>query len=213
MISDLPPKIWLPSKPAIIRPAPIQRANFVPGMFPGLMMAAAAGGTPQETGFTLVGAGATVDTGGSVWSNPGNITADDGSNATCSVGSGFGGTTGDTLRGSTLGFSIPGGATIDGIELRLQLSYTAVIGGVPTIASVNLGKDDSTLATAKTPGTSLTTTPTNYDFGGSADSWGLSWTPAEINASTFQGLLVAANAGFGATVNCDAMWMNVHFTA
>ena len=31
-----------------------------------------------STGFTIVGAGATVNTGGSAWSNPGNITADDG---------------------------------------------------------------------------------------------------------------------------------------
>jgi hypothetical protein len=40
MIWDLPPKIWLPAKPAIIRPAPVQKASFLPGMFPGLMMAA-----------------------------------------------------------------------------------------------------------------------------------------------------------------------------
>ncbi len=42
MSMDLPPKIWLPSKPAIFRPAPVQKANFLPGMFPAVF--AAAGG-------------------------------------------------------------------------------------------------------------------------------------------------------------------------
>jgi hypothetical protein len=187
----------------------MQKANFLPGMFPAIFAAPAGGGTPAETGFTLVGAGATVDTGGSAWANPGNITADDGTNASCAVGTAAGGVTGDTLRGSTLGFAVPGGATITGIELRVQLSFG---GSASTIDSVNIGKDDSTLGTAKTPGTALTSTPTDYDFGSSSDLWGLSWTPAEINASTLQGLLVVASAGAGASVSCDAMWMNVHYT-
>lgn len=34
MSMDLPPKLWLPPKPAIIRSAPVQKANFLPGMFP-----------------------------------------------------------------------------------------------------------------------------------------------------------------------------------
>ena len=42
---DLPPKLWLPSKPAIIRPAkellrPAKQASFVPGMFPAGAVAA-----------------------------------------------------------------------------------------------------------------------------------------------------------------------------
>jgi hypothetical protein len=59
MTWDLPPKIWLPAKPAIIRPAPVQKANFLPGMFPGLMMAAAA--TPAGYSFTM-----TAEDGGPV---------------------------------------------------------------------------------------------------------------------------------------------------
>jgi hypothetical protein len=47
MIWDLPPKIWLPSKPAIIRPAPVQKANFLPGMFPGMLMVGASAATPM----------------------------------------------------------------------------------------------------------------------------------------------------------------------
>lgn len=42
MIWDLPPKIWLPPKPAIIRPVPVRQANFLPGTFPAIFVAAAA---------------------------------------------------------------------------------------------------------------------------------------------------------------------------
>ena len=179
-------------------------------IFPSVYVAS--GGTPQETGFTAVGTGASVDTGAAAWSNPTNITADDGSNATCNVGTGFGGATGDTLRGSNAGFAIPGTATIDGIEVRVQAGYTVVFGTSPNISSVNIGKDDSTLATPKTPATALTTTPTNYDYGGAADLWGLTWTPAEINATSFQALMVANDAGSGSQAICDIMWINVHYT-
>jgi hypothetical protein len=214
MTYDLPPKIWLPEKPAIIRPAPVQKANFLPGMFPGMMMAAVAGGTPQETGFTLVGAGASVNTGaGNAWGSPGNITAEDGSNATNSAGTSDTSTVTDTLRGSTLGFALPGGATIDGIELRVRARYVVVFSGSPIISSVNLGKDDSTLATAKSPATALTTSLANYTFGSSSDLWGLSWTASEINGSTFQGLMVGTNTGFVQGFEVDAMWINVHYTA
>jgi hypothetical protein len=182
-------------------------------MFPGLMMAAAAGGTPTETGFTLVGAGATVDTGaGNAWTDPGNITLDDMSFAFTGVGTSVGGTTSDTLRGSTLGFAIPGGATIDGIELRVQCAYSTFLAGTPIIAGVVIGKDDTTIATPKTPATVLTTSFVNYTYGGASDLWGLSWTPPEINASTFQGLLGVFNSGTGQIVACQAMWVNVHYT-
>jgi hypothetical protein len=173
---------------------------------------AAGGGTPTETGFTLVGTGETVNTGGSAWSNPGNITTDDGTSATCNVGTAIGGATGDTLRGSNCGLAIPGGATIDGIEVRVQLLYSPS-NGIPTVNSINIGKDDSTPGTAKTPGTVLTTSFVDYDYGSSSDLWGLTWTAAEINSTEFQAFFDCNNTGFGAQVNCDAMWINVHYTA
>jgi len=50
MISDLPPKIWLPPKPAIIRPAPVQKASFLPGWFPAPYVAAAPATFPVVRG-------------------------------------------------------------------------------------------------------------------------------------------------------------------
>jgi len=43
MIGDLPPKLWLPPKPALIRPAPERRlASILPGLFPAGALASAA---------------------------------------------------------------------------------------------------------------------------------------------------------------------------
>lgn len=48
MSMDIPPKVWLPSKPAIIRPAPVKQANFLPGMFP-VMFPVISAGIPSDT--------------------------------------------------------------------------------------------------------------------------------------------------------------------
>jgi hypothetical protein len=60
MTWDLPPKIWLPPKPAIVQPAPVQKANFLPGMFPGLMMAAGGGDTTDFPSVLTTNQGGTT---------------------------------------------------------------------------------------------------------------------------------------------------------
>ena len=45
---ELPPPLWMPPRPAIIRSGEIKKANFLPGMFPG---AVAAGVTPASLTF------------------------------------------------------------------------------------------------------------------------------------------------------------------
>lgn len=168
-----------------------------------------------DTGFVVAGQGRAVNrTGGTTaWTNPGNIVSDNGSNATVSMT--WFGTTAQShwLVADTFDLSaVPSGATIDGIEVRAQLSVNTASG--TTYDAVVIGKDDSTLGTAKAPGTALTTTPTNYDQGGASDLWGLSWTAAEVKASTFQArIAVETTAAFSArTFSCDAIWVRVHYT-
>jgi hypothetical protein len=161
-----------------------------------------------STGLTIAGAGATVDTGsGPVWANPGNITADDDTMAQITFTGGAGET--DDLKGSTFGLAVSAGATIVGIEVTAQLSRAQ---SGDTVTYINVGKADSTLATAINPGTALTATPTNYTYGSSTDLWGLTWTPAEINASTFQARVRCTASGNFHTVSCDAIWVNIYYT-
>jgi len=177
----------------------------------GAPAATGAAATPTDTGFVICGTGASEDTGSaSAWSNPTRITASDNSRARSSNASGV---TSDTLVASNFGFSIPGTATIVGVEVRAELSKTAFL-DASTYSYVNIGKDSSTLGTSKAPGDSITTSDVNYDDGGSSDMWGLSLTPTEVNASTFQARIrVDHSYAFGTSeVDCDAISVKIYYT-
>lgn len=168
-----------------------------------------------DTGFVLTGQGRAVNrTGGTTaWTNPGNITSDNGTNATVTVG-GFSPTDSHWLVADTFDFSsIPAGAIINGIEFRVQMSVNTAASS--TIVEVNIGKSDGTQGTPKSPATAITTTPTNYDYGGASDLWGLSISLAEVQTSTFQAR-VAVRCGAAFTTrsfSADVVWMRVHYTA
>ena len=96
---------------------------------------------------------------------------------------------------NTYGFAIPSGSTIRGVRVEVKASWFQ---DPPTGITINIGKNETTLGTAKAV-TTLTSqtcgaTQTIHSFGGSADLWGLSWTPAEINSS---GFTVRINHGTG----------------
>lgn len=168
-----------------------------------------------STGFTICGTGANITgVGTQAWASPGNITADDSADAN--------GDAADKseqmnwLVGSNFGFAIPGGSTIDGIEARLQAYDTAGTNGLSDITHVVIYKDNSTPGNDLEAGTTnVSLTPTNYDYGDSAELWGLSWTPAEINSSNFQ-LRISMNSNEAGSVagnpRVDFLAVNVHYT-
>jgi hypothetical protein len=168
-----------------------------------------------DTGWIIAGQGRAVarPSGISDWTNPGNITADDGTAATVNtqvIGTAFT----NWLVADTFNFaSIPAGSTINGIEVRVQLSVNTAANSF--INAVNVGKADATLGTEKTPAQAVTASPIDYDFGTASDLWGLSVSLAEVQTSTFQALLsVNDSAGAaGRTFSCDAIWMRVTYTA
>lgn len=143
------------------------------------------------------------------WTNASNITADDGSNATSATG----GET-DVLLGTAFGFAIDSGATIDGIVLEIDRGNTA---GDPckdqevrlTTGGTPLG--DNKADTASDWPTSVTT----KTYGGAADTWGRTWTPAEVNASDFGARLLAARSSgkSTATAAVDFFRITVYYTA
>lgn len=186
------------------------RYNFLPGHFPaGIVIVP--GATPQDTGWVIAGAGANVDVSGDgSWINPENITASDDNRA----GTPFQGT-GDLLKASDFGLNVPGGATITGVETRAELRSSDGGGGFATYDYVNIGKDDSTLGTAKDPDEITTDSDALYDNGGSNDLWDLSLTPSDVNSSDFQvriGVDVPAGPS-NPDAECDAIWVKVHYLA
>lgn len=103
------------------------------------------------------------------WSNPSNITADDGSSA--SIGFFEGGQDGDSLVGSSFGFpTLPPGAVIDGLQVTIDGSNTGCFGDVYLSLPDTVGKDVGALT---------------GNFGSATDLWGAdSIDPADLASLT-----------------------------
>ena len=171
-----------------------------------------------STGFTLAGTGANnADAGNNAWTSPGNITATDNADATTGVIAVN--NTSQYLHGTNFGFAtgdlVPSGATIDGIEVRVERAQTS--GGLcnirdQTIQLIKGGtrQGDNNADT----GTNWPTTDTNKDYGGAANLWSLTLSAADVRAADF-GVAVRVSAvgtDDDATAFVDAVWINVHYT-
>ena len=88
------------------------------------------------------------------------------------------------------GFSIPAGSTIDGIEVRLDAWYS----GLATSGTfrVFLSWDGGSGLTAYKDAV-LTGTETTYLLGGATDTWGRTWTDAELSDANFRVRIAEVN--------------------
>ncbi|MBK6929493.1 MAG: hypothetical protein IPH12_01015 [Saprospirales bacterium] len=174
---------------------------------------------PANAGPNNAGAGTNVTGVGTVaWTSPGNITTPGSPYAGMSVA---GGATTNYLQGAIYGFSIPAGATINGITVVINRQSSGVVspflqdnivrlvkgGGITGSNYANTGVN---WPNNSTPGAGLATAT----YGGAADLWGTTWTPAEINATDFGVVLSAVNAngGLSRTATVDYMQITVTYT-
>lgn len=161
-------------------------------------------------GPLIAGTGANdASYGTTAWTNPGNVTANDGTDATCGVASGD---TSQYLKSTNFGFAIPSGATIDGIIVKWERAVTM---GTAADARVRIVKGGVIGATEKSVGAIWAPAMQLDSFGGAADLWGESWSYSDINASDF-GAVVAGleTSGFaGCTLAVDYCEITVHYTA
>lgn len=118
------------------------------------------------------------------WSSPSNASASDNAYATAGSGTGAGGITTKYLKATNFGFSIPGGATIDGILVEVEGKHVNAL-DTDSTTSVKLVKADGTFGTENKTGGSWTATDTYRSFGGSTSLWGDTWTPSDINDADF----------------------------
>jgi len=137
------------------------------------------------------------------WSNPSNAASSDDSYATAAVV--FNQT--HYLWCDDFGFSIPSGATIQGIEVKVEASYSG--GFSCSLNHVRLIKG-GTITGDDNGGQAVTGTDTVYTFGGAADLWGASWAYSDINASNF-GAAVTATGAFS-TARVDHIQIKVTYT-
>ena len=117
------------------------------------------------------------------WVNSGNAMANDGVNASTPGYSKY-------LTATNFGFSIPGTATINGIEVTVKKN---IINGDTFDLSAKLYDDTGVPAgDEKAKSGNWPTVSTSVIYGGATDLWGLSLTPAIVNNVNF---------GFGIAVN------------
>jgi hypothetical protein len=140
--------------------------------------------------------------GGAAWTSPGNATVSDDVYTTST------GVLTDFLDATGYGFSIPAGATIDGIEILVEGFQN--LGG----AALN-GRPLKGGAPSPTP---ITGVPWPSGFpdgtaviGGSTSLYGDSFTPADINSASFGARIDGLNFFFP-TVGVDSVGITVHFT-
>lgn len=159
--------------------------------------------TANYSGFDSIG-----------WTNPARITANDLSYATSVAGSsGFQQTW--VLYGTTFGFAIPAGATILGITatVRGKVGTTGNADDNNSFEGVFLTKNgtDPIGSNKGTGGVVFTNTAADYTYGSSSDLWGTTWTPTEVNASTF-GLFWSARVKSFDTLSIDSFTLTVTYS-
>lgn len=118
----------------------------------------------------------------------------------------------DYLNLQNYGFSIPTGATINGIEVDAQQTYAAGSGcrGDAVTTDAILLKGGTPTGDNKATGGNVS----NATYGGAADLWGTTWTPSEINATNF-GMVVSytATPEDTCTIEVDFVGITVTYTA
>lgn len=166
-------------------------------------------------GPTSCGTGADDATIGTItWLNPTRITASDDSRAT---GTGTIGTVTHYLKGTNFGFTIPSGATIDGIVVEWERSDSLARSASPCLDNeIKIVKGGTIGATNKADlVTAWGTTDAYAVYGSSSDLWGETWTDTDINGSTFGSVLSCQSSVVGGTYlgQVDHCRITVYYTA
>lgn len=150
---------------------------------------------------------------GRIWTNPGNITADDLNYATAAL---VGGEISRYLRARDFGFNIPTGATITGITASVMRQSNSNNGGNSVDDDiVRLIKNSVLIGNNYASANDWPTTMAIADYGtGTTDLWGTTWTEADINSANFGLMLRVLNesANNNRTASVDYVEITVYFT-
>ena len=148
-------------------------------------------------------------------SNPTNAETTNVVYATCLTNSGPCTT---RLSGSSYGFSIPAGATINGITVSVVAHCSATsscdLGSFAGGTGICVTKVAATCTgTAKLDTTIWGTSDTTFTYGSSSDLWGTTWTVSDINGSGFgAGIDPEVNSALNRTMSIDSILVTVTFT-
>lgn len=165
------------------------------------------------SGPNIAGTGADDSAIGTLtWTNPGNITSH---NATYATNTSSAGNATHYLKGTNFGFSIPAGATIDGITVEIFAFKSGSGGGSYSDSTIKIVKADGTIgSTNKATSTQLGATPGAYiTYGGSSDLWGETWTASDINDADFGVVGSWTSATNTSAISVDDYRITIAYTA
>lgn len=149
--------------------------------------------------------------GGTAWTNPTNVTSSNNVRATIAV---LGvAASSEYLKVTNFGFSIPSGATIDGIVVDAEVSDSLFLVNTTTIKLVKGGTISGTNRASDSSG-GWSSTESYKTYGSSSQLWGLSWTDSDINDSTFGAAIICSNPSGKSTASpaIDHIRITVHYT-
>ncbi len=136
------------------------------------------------------------------WTTPGTITAEGGTLASVTIAPE---NNSSNLYGSGHGFSIPTGATIDGIKVELFDDTPS-----PGYLYVTKNGTAATGETIRSNGFGAW-----VEYGGATSLWATTWTPAEVNATTFGFFIYSysTSPSGNVTSSVDAGRVTVYYTS
>jgi hypothetical protein len=146
------------------------------------------------------------------WTNPGNVTADDNVVTTASLTSTN--TTSHYLKATNYfsGTPVPSDATVLGITVEVDRRNSGGGNCKDNVVSLVLGgtvSGDNKAAAGNWPTTALT----YATYGSASDLWGLTLTPADVNATDFGVALSAIRVGSSPVANVDHIRVTVAYAA
>ncbi|HKS27837.1 MAG TPA: hypothetical protein VJS44_08460 [Pyrinomonadaceae bacterium] len=144
------------------------------------------------------------------WTNLSSMGAEDGACASCDMTAGF--LTSQTALATGFGFAIPGGATITGLKVRIKRRQTDASTTRDNVVSLTKNGSAGVGTNKAASATNWPMSLTSVEYGGATDLWGTTWTPAEVNASTFGLALRVRDASSGATAEVDVIEVTVYYT-
>jgi hypothetical protein len=144
---------------------------------------------------------------GAGWTNSGNIGTNDNIKATTSVAAGA---QSPNLDATNFGFAIPSGVTIVGVSARIEQMGSAKDKIADTVVQLIVG---GTATGSNLPSATKWDDRDKYQpYGSSATMWGLSLTPAQVNASNFGLRLRVTNTHTSAvTASVDHVELTVYY--
>ncbi len=151
-----------------------------------------------------------IGIGTATWTSPDKAKTNDNNFATVSLNNS---SITHYLKASNFGFSIPAGSTILGIKVTITRKNSSSSNTVKDYQVRLIKSDGSILATEKALSTNWSTTNTAIPYGGATDLWNASWSPTDINSTSFGVVLsVISNGGSSSrTASVDSIQIEVTY--